>query len=147
MTTDLSLRLASIKDADCLFEWRNDPETRKASHSTELVEVADHLQWLKASLCHQDRRLYIAEKKHIPVGTVRADFDKGAWTLSWTVAPRHRGKGIASKMLALIVKEFDEPLLAQVKADNIASSKVAKQVGFRLEREENNVLFYRLDEP
>jgi len=139
----LILRLASIKDADCLFEWRNDPDTRKASHSTERIEVADHMQWLKASLYNPNRRLYVAEKKHVPVGTVRADFDNGTWTLSWSVSPRYRGKGIASQMLALAVEEFNEPLAAEVKAQNIASIKVAQRTGFILQQEQEGVLYFQ----
>ncbi|SBS27423.1 Acetyltransferase (GNAT) family protein [Marinomonas spartinae] len=139
----LTLRLASMKDADCLFEWRNDPETRKASHSTEWVEVADHMQWLKASLSNSNRRLYIAEKKHVSVGTIRADFDNGTWTLSWSVSPRYRNKGIASQMLALAVKKFNEPLAAEVKAQNIASIKVAQRAGFILQREQEGVLYFQ----
>ncbi|WP_233407915.1 GNAT family N-acetyltransferase [Marinomonas spartinae] len=139
----LILRLASIKDADCLFEWRNDPDTRKASHSTERIEVADHMQWLKASLCNPNRRLYVVEKKHVPVGTVRADFDNGTWTLSWSVSPRYRGKGIASQMLALTVEEFNEPLVAEIKAQNIASIKVAQRTGFILQREQEGVLYFQ----
>ena len=32
---NIQLRPANEQDADCLFKWRNDPETRHASHNTD----------------------------------------------------------------------------------------------------------------
>lgn len=145
MNTDLHLRPATMSDADALLEWRNDAATRQSSLSTERVEVADHLKWLKASLHSEERRLVMAEVNHHLVGTIRADVSQDGWCLSWTVAPRSRGKGIALKMLNAFIKTFNAPLYAQVKATNIASKKVAERAGFHLVKKEDGVLYYHRD--
>ncbi len=50
MNETITLRRATIKDADILLEWRNDPETRKASHNTAEVQRSDHVSWLSRTL-------------------------------------------------------------------------------------------------
>jgi len=93
MNETITLRPATMVDADILLEWRNDPETRKASHNTVEVQMSDHVSWLSRTLGNPDRRLYIAEENGEPVGTVRADFADGVWELSWTVSPESKRTG------------------------------------------------------
>ena len=143
MTDRVNLRPAEMTDAECLLAWRNDPKTRQASHNSDEVILESHLAWLDASLSNPSKRLlWIAEVNGVAVGTCRADKVEDAWELSWTIAPEARGKGVAHQMLSKLVHSFDEPLVAQVKANNIASMKVAERVGFVLEKQENDVLLY-----
>ncbi|MGB3385634.1 MAG: GNAT family N-acetyltransferase [Marinomonas sp.] len=143
MNSELFLRPATMADADCLLEWRNDLATRKASLSAGRVEVADHLKWLRNTIHNDQRRLQIAELNHRAVGTIRADLDPEGWLLSWTVSPKARGKGVAQKMLDCFILELDGTLLAQIKATNIASQKVAERAGFALEEARAGILYYR----
>jgi len=151
MTDRVNLRPAEMKDAEKLFMWRNDPETRKASHNSDEVILESHLAWLDASLSNPSKRLlWIAEVSGVAIGTCRADRVENAWELSWTIAPEARGKGFANQMLSKLVCYFDEPLLAEVKADNIASIKVAERSGFVLKRSGNkdgNTLIYSRQPP
>ncbi|MGO3740060.1 GNAT family N-acetyltransferase [Marinomonas foliarum] len=143
MTDRVSLRPAEMKDAETLFIWRNDLETRKASHNSDEVIFESHLIWLDASLSNPSKRLlWIAEVGGEAIGTCRADLAENVWELSWTIAPEARGKGFAHQMLSKLVHSFDEPLVAQVKGDNIVSMKVAERAGFVLDKQENGVLFY-----
>ncbi|MBW6487332.1 MAG: hypothetical protein K0B01_14400 [Syntrophobacterales bacterium] len=73
MNETITLRPATIQDADMLLDWRNDPETRKASHSTSEVVTEEHIAWLTKTLGNANRRLLVAEEDGAPVGTVRAD--------------------------------------------------------------------------
>jgi len=139
----LSLRPVEMADADLLLLWRNDPDTRQASHNTDEVTLASHLVWLESSLSDlSKRRLWIAAVDGVAVGTCRADRMAGVWELSWTVAPEARGKGVAHRMLSKMVLYFEEPLVAQVKIGNMASIKVAERAGFVLDKQEQGVLFY-----
>ena len=151
MTDRVNLRPAEMKDAEKLFIWRNDPETRHASHNTDEVVLESHFTWLKASLSNPEQRLlWIAEVDGIAVGSCRADRVGDAWELSWTIAPEARGKGFAHDMLSKLVSYFDEPLLAEVKADNIASIKVAERSGFVLKKsvkKGGNTLIYSRQPP
>jgi len=76
---DLSLRPATLEDAEMLLKWRNDKDTRMASHTTDEVKLENHIEWLRATLQNQNRQLYVAEKNGISVGTVRADYDNGSY--------------------------------------------------------------------
>ena len=126
----LRLRPAGRADAPLLYAWRNDPETRLASHATDPIAWSDHVAWLGASLASPDRRLRIAEVDGEPVGVVRAARSSDGWELSWTVAPRARSRGIGRRMLRAFVESLDGPLCATIRRDNAASAKIAAAAGF-----------------
>ncbi len=117
----IKLRPARMEDAQILFNWRNDPETRLASVHSDRVIWAEHLAWLK-----KQRALLIAEYHGVPVGTVRIDGTE----LSWTVAPEHRGEGLGRQIVSLAMRLG--PTAARIKATNVASQKIAAAAGFRL---------------
>ena len=142
MSEPITLRLTTIQDADLLLEWRNDPETRKASHNTAEVQRDEHVTWLSRTLSNPNRRLFVAEEDGVPVGTARADLSEGVWELSWTVAPNARGRGVAKRMVALLASQISEPIRAEVKAGNLASVRIAEHAGMKFDREANGVLHY-----
>ena len=143
MKETITLRPSTIEDADILLEWRNDPETRKASHNTTKVERSNHVSWLSGTLTNPDRRLYIAEENGDLVGTVRTDYAEGVWELSWTVSPRARGRGVAKRMVAILANEISEPIRAEVKTGNISSARIAENEDMVFEREIDGILHYR----
>jgi len=143
MNESITLRPATIQDADLLLEWRNDPKTRKASHNTAEVERDEHVSWLSRTLNNPNRRLLVAEENATPVGTVRADFSEAVWELSWTVAPNARGRGVANQMVVLLASQIYEPIRAEVKAGNIASLRTAEHAGMEFDRETDGVLHYK----
>jgi len=143
MSETVSLRPATIQDADLLLEWRNDPATRKASHNTAEVQRDEHISWLSRTVGNSNRRLYVAEEKGVSVGTVRADLSEGVWELSWTVAPGARGRGIAKRMVAVLAHQISEGIRAEVKAGNIASARIAEHAGMEFERETDGILHYK----
>lgn len=142
----LSLRPASIDDANILFQWRNNIETRIASHINNKINWDEHIKWLKLTLENKNKKLFIAEEHGIAVGTVRAEYADNACKLSWTVSPDTRGKGIGKKMLGLLANKINEPIHAEIKKGNEASSRIAEHSGMKLVREDNNILYYQRDE-
>ncbi|MEM7358938.1 MAG: GNAT family N-acetyltransferase [Pseudomonadota bacterium] len=143
MSKTINLRPAAIRDADMLFEWRNDPETRAASHNTAEVQKNDHISWLTRTLSNPDRELYVADENGDPVGTVRADYSDGAWELSWSVSPLARGRGVAKRMVAALASQISEPIRAEVKTGNFASVRIAEHAGMEFEQETDGVLHYK----
>ena len=145
MGTAISLRRASMDDGDLLLEWRNDPLTRAASHTTSEITREEHQKWLKESLAHPNRQLYIAEEYGIPVGIVRADFDSTdhSTKLSWTVAPMARDRGVGKRMVALLADQIKGSVRAELKVGNVASARIAKGLGMQFEYEKDGVLFFR----
>ena len=126
------LRPATMEDADLLFLWRNDPETRKNSHTTEEVPYDNHVAWLRSSLTNSRRRLLIAIAD-VPIGTVRYDWQdqqNQAVELSWTIAPEHRGKGFGTIMVAEAVKDYHGNIMAEIKSSNAPSIAIARKNGF-----------------
>lgn len=138
----LRLRPATLQDAGLLLAWRNDPDTRRASHQNDVIPMATHMAWLARALEDPCRRLCMAEAHGVPVGTVRADFSHGAHVLSWTVAPEARGRGLASRMVAMFAHGLREPLRAEIRVGNLASVRVAEHAGLVFEREADGVLSF-----
>lgn len=145
MNEEITLRPATLNDAEMLLEWRNDPDTRKASHNTAEVQMDDHISWLSHTLSNPNRKLYVAEEDGYPVGTVRADFSDNVWELSWTVAPRERGRRVGKRMVATLSKQISDPIRAEVKKGNISSARIAEHAGMEFEREAEGVLHYKRD--
>jgi len=142
--TIMILRKVTFEDWKILLEWRNNLETRKNSHNMELVEEENHKKWLSSILTNENRQLFIALDNEIPVGTVRADFDKQNtdYELSWTISPDFRGKGIGKKMVKLLSDKLQAKIRAEIKNGNIASVKIAEYAGMTFKKEENGVLHY-----
>ena len=131
----LLLRPVTIKDAELLLGWRNDPETRKQSRNTGEAELVGHIAWLTKSLTIPNHKLYIAEDGGIPVGTVRADEDTDGYTeVSYTVAPSARGKGYGKSMVVQFAEEQlkGKKLKAEIKkGGNEASEGIAKALDLK----------------
>ena len=126
-----------------LFEWRNDPFTRNASHKQDLVTHEEHKQWLIAILEDRTRHLYVVEEDRVPIGTVRADLSDGVHKLSWTVAPHARGRGLGKRMVALLATQIDGPIRAEIKVGNTASARIAEYAGMQFVHTENGVMHYQ----
>jgi RimJ/RimL family protein N-acetyltransferase len=140
----LKLRLATMDDAEILLQWRNDPETRSASHNTAFVMMDDHLRWLRRNLKDQFVKIYVGMAGDVPIGTVRINEDSTGNTLSWTIAPEHRRKGYGYTLVKAVAEKSGGQLKAQIKAKNAASRKIAESIGLRLEAEENGLCYYEV---
>ncbi len=139
----IKLRPVKIEDVDLLLEWRNNPETRKASKNTDRVKKNEHLSWLKASLNNNNRKLFIAEQNGFPVGTIRSDYKGGYYELSWTTAPDARGKRVGKHMVAKLAKQIFKPILATIKQGNKASIKIAEYAGLKYDQKKDGLLYYK----
>ena len=137
---------ATRKDAQLLFDWRNDPLTCKNSLKKNSVKKEDHIQWLTKSLESPKRELYIVTLNDIAVGTVRLDYvDESSWELSWTIAPDSRGKGYGKEMIKQATTLSNKNLIATILKENIPSVKIAEYAGFVLEQDQNkDILRFKL---
>lgn len=139
----VTLRLATTQDLELLLAWRNDPETRAASHHTGEVKHDEHRQWLHAIIANPRRQLFVAEERGRPIGTVRADETDGMFELSWTVAPEARGKGAGKHMVRALAKRIDGPVRAEVRVGNAASARIAEYAGMQRVQERDGVAHYQ----
>lgn len=129
----IRIRKASINDAEILFNWANDPYTRKNSFDSTIIKWNDHLLWLKKKLGDPNSIIYILLYNKKPIGVVRFEVKKDA-SIGITVAPNHRGLGLGSEILKIACNTFWENsavnILAYIKKGNIASQRVFEKAGF-----------------
>ena len=144
--SDITLRHASLADAERLHNWRNDIEARNNSLDTDPIPFERHVEWLRAALGRGNPTILIAEEQGSPVGVVRyAKINDDEVKLSWIVAPSARGRGIATHMVTLTA---DGPLRkmrihADIKAANEASIRVAQAAGMTVAHRRDDVLTFQ----
>lgn len=135
-------RPAALADSALLLRWRNDPETREVSRSTERVSWEGHSQWYQRILEDPWRLLYVVERGGTPVGTVRFDAlnapDAAEWEVSITLAPEARGHGLARAVLAAGEDAFDQghpeaTVVAAVLPGNVPSQRLFARAGYQLD--------------
>lgn len=128
-------RPAVPDDARMLFDWRNDPETRRVSRSAEAVGWDDHVEWLARTFEDDERVLLIVEKDARPIGTVRWDHRGGPeWEVSITLAPQSRGRGLATGVLSAgeegLLSENAIRFIAAIQDANEASRRLFARAGY-----------------
>src|SRR5437763_782727 len=75
----LSLRLATLKDREKVFAWRNDPWIISLSSSRRGVEWDEHCGWFDRVSNRQDHLLHVIEfEPGCGAGVVRIDREDGA---------------------------------------------------------------------
>lgn len=133
----IDLRPATMFDSDDLFAWRNDPVTQACSRSTAAVSREEHDRWMKFNvlLGYPQHIVLIAYSEFGSVGVVRFDASRDdlmSYEASITIAPKHRGNGVAEGILHTACGYMGEyTIRAEVRADNTASRKVFERCGFR----------------
>lgn len=106
----LRARPATLGDARLLLAWRNDPGTMEHSIVQAPVLENEHAAWLARSIVAPDRWLMIVEEAFSPecVATYRLDGGEESVEVSLTVAPMHRGRGLAVRVIALATEHARE---------------------------------------
>jgi UDP-2,4-diacetamido-2,4,6-trideoxy-beta-L-altropyranose hydrolase len=130
----LALRPATRDDARLLLDWRNDPETRAGSFATEPVAWDDHVAWLDRIIASADARLLLAELEGSPIGVVRFERRGHAATISLTVAPAARSRGLATPLIRAAMEAAAdlavERIEAYVRRGNVPSRRAFAAADF-----------------
>ena len=131
----LNLRKATKADAEILFRWRNEPETRANSFHTEPIPYEKHVAWLTAALLNPAQEIYIFCDDDVPIGQVRLSVESEVATISYSIDATYRTKGYGQEMLRCVEKlcaERGAPPILQgyVKNKNIASQVIFKRLGY-----------------
>ncbi len=137
-TSGVELRDAVLSDGPQLLDWRNDPEVRSVSFSTEAVSYSNHMAWLERKLEDANSRILIAEDRNgVPVGQIRLDFQSNqqaiiSVSVDHTRRARGLGKVLIEQACELVFDEYPalQSVLAQIKPGNVASERAFRNVGF-----------------
>lgn len=133
----LTLRRATMDDADWLLTWANDPEVRRASTNSEPIARETHVTWLREKLKDAGTAFYICEHAGEPVGYARVERrDDGSGEIAVSIEATRRGHGLGRRLIELAsARGADElavaSVVARVKRDNFASLAAFQRSGFR----------------
>src|SRR3989454_6024164 len=135
---NLVWREARMADADVLWRWANDPETRQNSFNTSPILYEEHVAWLSQRLGSDATPIWIFSDGDVPVGQVRFDVAGAVAEIGIRVAPERRGRGYGRAMLDAAVRclraerrDGVRPR-ASVLAHNAASLRLFKACGFEV---------------
>ena len=131
----LSLRKVNKKDESLLFNWANDSDVRKWSFNKKTITLDKHKIWFEGKLSNKNVLIWILEDENMPAGMVRLEKEGSSILLNYLIAPKSRGKKLASKMLDMAMKELNTywknvKVLAYTLPNNIASIKSLENAGF-----------------
>lgn len=132
------MRNAAWEDRKVLFDWANDPSTRRNAFGSSLIEWDGHLEWLRARLDDaQSTRIFLAGRAGVLVGQIRFDRTGDEAEVDYCIDPAHRGGGLGCRLLQSgcrrIAASWPEikRVVGWVKPDNIASIRSFERSGFR----------------
>jgi RimJ/RimL family protein N-acetyltransferase len=141
----LSLRPAEISDAELLYEWRNDSETRRMFYSSNPVSWKEHADWLRRVVADPSEVLQIGHIDGWPVGVLRFTFRADGVHVSITVAPGARGQGLGRQLLGLGIDQINSAYpagtyRARIKPENAASLTIFRACGFEVDFKSEGVI-------
>ena len=134
--SEVTVRLATIDDAEKSWAWRNHENTRLNSFDSALIDLPEHIDWWKRSVAHELRILLIAAVENKEIGVLRFDIENDTAVVSIYLNPEFQGQGFGANILSAgqrwIFENFSEIrfIRAEVKADNHVSERVFLRAGF-----------------
>ena len=133
----LQLRCATKDDARQLWLWCNDGAVRTQAFSPCPISWGEHVEWLDRALAAPQSRIWIAEENGRPVGQFRVDCVGNRARIDYSIAPEHRGRGLAARLLRNGTEracgELDvDALDGIVKDSNVPSCRAFERAGFSL---------------
>jgi RimJ/RimL family protein N-acetyltransferase len=147
---ELTLRPATLSDAELLLAWRNEPATRAASRESVRIAPAEHADWLRGTLASVDCDLLIVELRGRPVGQVRFDRSDENYEMSVALDRCLRGKGLGAKLIAAGSRwlyqhrPISGEIEAHVRRENVASVAAFRRAGFEIDSSGGDREFLRL---
>jgi UDP-2,4-diacetamido-2,4,6-trideoxy-beta-L-altropyranose hydrolase len=137
----LTLRPALPSDSRLIWNWANDPESRRVSFSADPIPWPQHEKWFSARLRQPPCNFYVAVLgEDMDVGMVRfdpkANGDKPAAIISVNLNPHFRGQGLGPRIIRLASRRvLDDSKIAAIHAyiknDNQASIAAFLKAGFK----------------
>jgi len=143
----VTIRNAYMSDADIIYQWQLDPNTRKYFHNAEKPQYEDHVDWLENKLAEPVSFFYIIEHNNNAAGVLRLDYQgitqNIVYIVSIYIAPDYYQQGLGATALNYANLLFDEnELHAEILEDNVASKKIFMRSGYIKDSEQNLYIKY-----
>jgi UDP-2,4-diacetamido-2,4,6-trideoxy-beta-L-altropyranose hydrolase len=133
----LTVRQATVDDAQLIYDWRNHPEVRQVSRMQLPIDFDTHVRWLESTLTSSAHCVLIAELGTRAVGVIRYHRTSiGSFEVSLYCDPVLTGIGLGSTMLRAgemeIMRRCDTPITvtAFVLPGNENSNRLFQKNGF-----------------
>lgn len=112
------LREVTIDDAELLFKWVNDPDTRSNSFDSHTISLKEHEDWFARVMADANQILYIMMREETPIGHVRYELSNNTAEISYSISPQERGKGYGKLIIHLAVMKIksDYPEITKIRA-------------------------------
>jgi UDP-2,4-diacetamido-2,4,6-trideoxy-beta-L-altropyranose hydrolase len=129
------IRKGSQSDLMTVFQWANDPESRRQSYNQEPIALDVHAEWFTKKINDSTSVLYIFEYKKVPMGQVRFDL-RSETLISYSIDKMFRGRGWGLLALKMAITNFEKEyqlktkIVGYVKQDNTGSNMIFKNLGF-----------------
>jgi UDP-2,4-diacetamido-2,4,6-trideoxy-beta-L-altropyranose hydrolase len=137
----MSVRPATMCDAEIMYQWRNHPATRIMSLNSGEISWSDHQQWLEASLQEAGRCILVGRLGNADVGIVRFDArTEEQFVVSLYLDPALHGLSLGRLMLLageaymLARRGPIRHFLAAVLQKNESSMRLFASCGYHLEQ-------------
>lgn len=136
---NLTLTLAKPDDADILFEWANDAQTRANAFNTGEIEYDEHIRWFRSKLENENSYIFICESCGQKIGQIRLDITDNEALISYSIAKEYRGMGFGKKILKSVecyakkiagTKDRSIDLVGLVKFENLPSQCCFEGLGY-----------------
>lgn len=125
-----------MADAELLWRWANDPETRQNAFSKAPIAYGDHMAWLDGRLRSEATSIWIFDDGDSSVGQVRFDVSGDVAEIDISVDPSRRGRGYGTAMLIEAIRRLRGERGSTVRPRalvldyNLPSMKLFKACGF-----------------
>jgi len=128
------LRAATAADENLLLKWANDPVVRSNAFDSRPITSQEHREFFTARLADTEHCLFLIANTEcgMPLGQVRFDRRDDVWVIDYSVAPQFRGRGMGKAILEGAIKLMHPgaTVVGEVLADNLASHRVFRSLGF-----------------
>tara|TARA_R110000765_G_scaffold143852_4_gene245606 strand:- start:1193 stop:2671 length:1479 start_codon:yes stop_codon:yes gene_type:complete len=150
---NISFRRCNETDMTRVFNWSNDDVVRKNSYNSQPILLENHKKWYSNKIKDKNCLFLIALINDVPAGIVRYEIETTQSIVGVLVSREYRGQSLASNFLVksskLYFKNFNKPILAYIKKENVASIKAFENAGYSyLEDdiiEESSSFVYKLE--
>ena len=140
ISEDITYRYANLEDEFLLLAWRNNPNVRKYSRATDLIDQKIHTSWFNKRLVEIEKQpIFIFHLKQKAIGMVRLDClneSLALFEISIIVDESFQNRGFATSMISQILVFAKKSLaVSEIRAlihiRNINSVRLFTNLNFR----------------